>query len=117
MSGRIRVAPKEERTLDGITFASRAEMNRYAELSMLERAGLISELTRQPRFTLQEAYNLGYGERYRSLVYVADFSYHEKGNRRLVVEEVKGHITDVYALKKKLFRAKYPKIDFREVKV
>lgn len=116
MSGRIRVAPKEDRTLDGITFASRAEMNRYAELTMLEHAGLITDLARQPRFTLQQAYNLGYGERYRALVYVADFSYHEKGRAQLIVEEVKGHRTEVYKLKLKLFRAKYSDVDFREIK-
>jgi hypothetical protein len=37
VSGRIRVAPAADRTLDGITFASKAEMNRYAELKMLEQ--------------------------------------------------------------------------------
>ena len=110
MSGRIQVAPKAERTLDGIVFASKAEMNRYAELRMFERAGIISELKRQPRFILQVA-----AHKMRSIVYVADFRYLEKSSGHVVVEDVKGHRTDIYKLKLKLFRERYPDIDFREI--
>lgn len=39
MSGRIAVSAKKSRTLDGIVFDSAAEMRRYAELRMLEKAG------------------------------------------------------------------------------
>jgi hypothetical protein len=115
MSGRIRVAPKSERILDGITFASKAEMNRYAELRMMERGRLISDLILQPRFLLQAGYQDG-PVKVRALEYVADFAYRESHNPRRVVEDVKGHLTDVYKLKRKLFRAKYPELDFREVK-
>jgi len=115
VSGRIRVAPKADRTLDGITFASKAEMKRYAELRMLERGRIISELVLQPRFLLQAAYEDG-PVKVRALEYVADFSYREPKNPRRVVEDVKGHITDVYKIKRKLFWGKYPEIDFREVK-
>lgn len=109
MAGRIQVAPKEERTLDGILFASKAEMNRYAELKMLERAGIIKNLELQPRFPL-----LAGNKKDRGTSYFADFAYEENGHR--VVEDVKGHKTDVYKLKRKLFRDRYPEIDFREVK-
>jgi hypothetical protein len=115
MSGRIRVAPKADRTLDGITFASKAEMNRYAELLMMKRAGLISNLELQPRFILQEGYQDG-PVKVLALEYVADFRYFEHRSGFAVVEDVKGHKTEVYKLKRKLFRAKYPEIDFREVK-
>jgi hypothetical protein len=115
MSGRIRVSAKSERTLDGIVFASKAEMKRYAELRMLERGRVISELVLQPRFVLQEGYLDG-PVKVRALEYVADFAYREPKNSRRVVEDVKGHITEVYKIKRKLFRAKYPDIDFREVK-
>lgn len=109
MAGRIQVAPKEERTLDGILFDSKAEMNRYAELKMLERAGIIKDLKLQPRFPLIPAH-----ENERGLTYVADFAYEENGHR--IVEDVKGHKTDVYKLKRKLFRERYPELDFREIK-
>ena len=111
MSGRIRVAPKEERTLDGIVFASKAEMLRYSELRMLERAGLIEGLERQPRYKLSEAFR-----DMRPLYYVADFRYRNLETNEVVVEDVDGHKTDVYKIKKKLLLAKYLNIDFREVK-
>jgi hypothetical protein len=107
-TGRIRVAPAAERTLDGILFDSRAEATRYAELKMLLKAGHIQKLELQPRFPLVPAQE---GE--RGLSYVADFAYEEAGHR--IVEDVKGMRTDVYKLKRKLFRAMYPEVDFREV--
>jgi hypothetical protein len=110
MSGRIQVAPKAERTLDGITFASKAEMLRYAELQMLQRAGIIEGLERQPRYILQAK-----AHKMRSIVYVADFRYLERSSGHAVVEDVKGHRTDIYKLKLKLFRERYPDVDFREI--
>ena len=86
-------------------------MNRYAELRMLERAGHIDELERQPRYILLDKNNKN-----RALVYVADFRYRNHETGGIVVEDVKGYVTEIYKLKKKLFRAKYPDIDFREVK-
>lgn len=111
MSGRIHVSAKADRTLDGITFASKAEMKRYSELKMLERARLITDLELQPRFELCPA-----SATERAIAYVADFAYREVGFPRRVVEDVKGMRTDVYKLKRKLFLAKYPDVDFREVK-
>ncbi len=49
---KYKAAPKERRTLDGIVFASRAEMLRYQELKGLEKAGVISNLELQPKFEL-----------------------------------------------------------------
>jgi hypothetical protein len=48
--GRFGVAPKDERTMDGVTFDSKREMRRYAELKQMERAGLIRNLELQPAF-------------------------------------------------------------------
>lgn len=84
-------------------------MRRYAELKMLERAGEISELELQPRFELCPATKHG-----RAIFYVADFRYRENGE--VIVEDVKGHKTEVYKLKKKLLLAKYPMLNFREVR-
>lgn len=88
------IAPKEDRTVDGIAFASKKEATRYAELKMLVRAGRISNLTIQPRFPL-----------YAGIFYVADFQYIEDG--LTIVEDVKGFLTAEYKLKKKLFLSIY----------
>jgi len=113
-TGRIKVSPKDERTLDGIAFASKSEMKRYAELKLLERVGTIKMLVRQPKFILQESFIHPVFGKQREISYIADFEYYENG--RCVVEDVKGMKTEVYKLKRKLFLARYPEIDFREVK-
>lgn len=104
MAGRYRVASADRRTVDGITFDSLAEARRYSELRLMERAGEIAQLELQPVYLLHA------GIKYR-----ADFRYRDKDGRE-VVEDVKGHLTDVYRLKKKLLLADYSEIDFREVK-
>lgn len=111
--GRIKVAPKEERTRDGITFASKAEMQRYAELRLMELAGKIKNLEVQPSFILQEPY-MRDGKLIRGISYRADFRYydHERGKR--IVEDWKGMRTEVYRLKKKLLLKRYPDMIFIE---
>jgi hypothetical protein len=111
--GRIRVAPKEERTMDGIVFASKAEMRRYAELKMLERSGAISRLELQPHFTLQDPFVAYDGTKQRAITYVGDFTYRESG--KTIVEDCKGMKTEKYRIKRKLFLFRYPHIIFREV--
>jgi hypothetical protein len=113
---RIKVSEKARRTMDGITFASMAEMNRYAELVMLEKAGIISDLGLQPTFALQDQYSHPVHGLQRPIIYKADFGYREKGNHKRVIEDVKGHSTEIYKLKKKLFLRLFPEYDFREVK-
>ncbi len=78
---RFQVAPKEHRTLDGITFASAREMNRYAQLRLQERAGLITGLERQTPFPVEINGKL-------FCTYRADFTYRDAAGR-LVVEDVK----------------------------
>jgi hypothetical protein len=102
--------------MDGITFASMAEMNRYAELRMLEKAGLISDLELQPSFILQPKFVHSFYGLQRAIIYKADFGYKEKGNRRRVVEDVKGFMMKDYIIKKKILLYTRPDIDFREVK-
>jgi hypothetical protein len=72
--------------VDGIRFDSKLEAKRYAELLALEKAGKISNLTRQDRYPLGVgAVKLG--------DYVADFSYycHERGC--MIIEDAKGILT------------------------
>lgn len=95
--------------VDGITFDSQKEANRYCELKLLQRAKQISNLKYQVPFTLIDKSKYG-----REIKYIADFSYFE-GNT-LVVEDVKSSITKtpLYKLKKRLMAERYGLI-IREV--
>ena len=93
-------------TVDGITFDSRKEAERYKELKALERVGKIDRLELQPRFVLMEGFRYD-GKAIRKIEYVADFLYRDLSTLEIVVEDVKGVKTDVYKLKKKLFLKHY----------
>lgn len=92
--------------VDGITFASKKEAARYAELKLLERAGLIRNLELQPKFPLVVNSK-------KVCTYIGDFSYFEKDAR--VCEDAKGMKTKVYIIKRKLLLALNPGLDHREV--
>lgn len=91
-------------TVDGITFDSKREANRYLVLKGMEEDGAIEGLRRQVRYELVPAFDVD-GTHYRPVYYVADFVYVEDGKE--VVEDVKGVRTDVYKLKSKLFARRY----------
>ena len=93
-------------TFDGITFDSASEASRYAELKMLEKNGEITDLRRQVPFVLLDDYVIS-GKKKRGIKYVADFVYFEDGIEH--IEDVKGILTPVYKLKKKMFEARYGK--------
>lgn len=93
--------------MDGITFDSRKEADRYLVLKCMEEDGIIEDLRRQVRYELVPAFDVD-GRHYRPVYYVADFVYVEDGKE--VVEDVKGMITDVYKLKSKLFARRYGKV-------
>ena len=92
-------------TILGLTFDSIAEAKRYEELKLLEYAGEIRGLVRQPRYVLQEAFFDNEGKRNQAIVYVGDFFYRVGGQN--VVEDVKGIETPVFKIKAKLFRKHY----------
>ena len=94
-------------TVDGITFDSAKEANRWAELKLLERAGKITELQRQPGYTLipKQVRNGKMIE--RPVIYKADFSYHDEETGTDVVEDVKGLRTKEYIIKRKLMLWEY----------
>lgn len=98
--------------VNGIKFDSKREAARYGELMLLWRAGEITELRLQPRFTLQEASMTPNGDKIPTITYVADFSYIDHGE--LVVEDAKGVRTAVYKLKAKMMIDKFG-IMIREV--
>ena len=101
-------------TVDGYTFDSIAEMERYKQLKLMAQAGAISDLQLQPRYELQRGFTDSAGVKHRAITYVADFAYSEGGFR--IVEDVKGAITKEYAIKKKLFLYRYFDLTFREIK-
>lgn len=84
--------------VDGLSFQSKVEANRYGELLILQKAGFVAGLKVQPRFPLII-------NGVTICTYVADFSYEE--NNHLVVEDVKSPATKtpVYKLKKTLMKA------------
>lgn len=96
--------------LNGIKFDSKLEAERYAQLKILERAGVIRALELQPSFDLLPSFRKN-GKTWRKTVYKADFRYILAKDDRIIIEDVKGStavITDVFRLKQKLFEYKYP---------
>jgi hypothetical protein len=102
---KYRVAPKEERTVDGIVFASKREAQHYIALRFMEKVNLIRNLKRQPRYILQPKMTLADGTKQRAIIYIADFEFERDG--RTVVVDVKGMELPQWKMKAKMFRAKY----------
>ena len=93
--------------VDGITFASRKEANRYGELKLMEKAGEIKDLKLQRVYTLISAQRDENGKVIEQpLKYIADFVYKDREGRT-VVEDAKGLKTDVYKIKRKLMLCLY----------
>ena len=94
--------------VDGFTFDSKAEADRYSELKLLERGKEITHLELQPEYEISV--------NGRAICkYRADFRYFDARRQKRVVEDVKGYKTDVYKLKKKLVEACYPGTEIEEV--
>lgn len=91
-------------TVNGITFASKAEAKRYHELKILEAAGQIYQMELQPKFVLADAVTIN-GRKRPPLRYMADFTYWTKSGHFQVVEDVKGMLTPVYKLKRHLMKS------------
>ena len=102
---------------DGIKFDSRLEAERYAQLKMMERAGVIRDLELQPEYELIPSFKKD-GKTWRRTVYKADFRYILAEGDRMIIEDVKGStavITDVFRLKQKLFEYRYPELTIKIV--
>ena len=99
------VAPKADRTVDGIVFDSLKEARFYVAIKRLEAAGIVSDLELQPEFVWD---NISRDpETGREFVtrqkYRADFAYTEAGQRRY--DDVKGYRTRTYRRKKRIVEA------------
>lgn len=100
---------------DGIKFDSKLEAERYAQLKILERAGVIRDLELQPEYELIPSFKKN-GKTWRKTVYKADFRYILADCDKIIIEDVKGStavITDVFRLKQKLFEYRYPKLTIK----
>ena len=93
-------------TVDGITFDSVKEADRYRELKLLERAGEIHGLQLQVKYLLIPAQRINGKVIERETAYYADFDYTDK-NGRHIVEDTKGVRTKDYIIKRKLMLYKY----------
>lgn len=102
---------------DGIKFDSKLESERYAQLKILERAGVIRDLELQPEYELIPSFKKG-GKTWRRTVYKADFRYILCEDDKTIIEDVKGSeavITDVFRLKQKLFEYRYEELTIKIV--
>jgi hypothetical protein len=88
---------------------SKAEARRCDHLRLLEMAGEIDSLQQQPRFNCVV-------DGRKICAYVADFSYFDLTTGKTVIEDVKGHKTQLYKLKKKLVEALFPGTEIVEVR-
>ena len=95
--------------IDGITFQSIKEGQRYSELKLLKKAGIIKDFTCQPSFVLQEKYKRIDGKAIRDIRYIADFKVVYPDDR-IEYEDVKSPATlkkESFLIKRKLLEHKY----------
>ena len=90
-------------TVDGITFDSKWEAQRWGELKAMELGGYVKDLERQVRYDI-----VVNGE--KICRYIADFRYKmidDDGLAKEIVEDAKGFETADFKIKKKLMKAVY----------
>ena len=98
---RNNIIQAKKTTVDGITFDSKKEAERYVVLKQMEKDGIISDLKLQPQYNLLPKQVDANGRCLeRSLSYRADFSYVRDG--KTIVEDVKGYHFPEYIIKRKL---------------
>lgn len=90
--------------VDGIVFHSKREAKRWTELRLMEKEGSIRDLKRQVKFplTVNGQPILLRSGRYkggRKVSYIADFTYMDAATDSLRIEDSKGLMTPVSALK------------------
>lgn len=102
---------------DGIMFSSKKEKNKYVELKLLEKQGLIRDLKLQPKFELQPKF-IKDGKTIRSINYVSDFTFYDVELSKQIIIDVKASklfLTDIYKLKRKMFNYRYPNLTLTEI--
>lgn len=97
----------EKAEYEGIRFDSEMEKEFYIDLLKLHNK---EEIELQPSFVLQEKFRDNTGKAQRESRYVADF---RVGN---IVYDIKGMITQVFKIKEKSFKLKYPHLKLKIIK-
>jgi hypothetical protein len=87
--------------IDGIKFDSKKEAHRYIDLSIMVKAGLISDLKLQHKFNLVPSQKGGIRKEL-PVSYTADFVYTKDG--KTIIEDCKGVKTIQYIIKRKLMK-------------
>ena len=91
-------------TINGITFDSMAEADRYKILRVMEKTGKISGLECHPRWEIIPQQQVDGHRNFHAAHYTADFKYYDQDGQ-LVVEDVKSEYTrqaEDYRLRRKL---------------
>jgi hypothetical protein len=91
--------------VDGLKFDSKREAARWSQLQLWARTGGITDLNRQVPFILAPSVVIE-GRKRPALKYVADFTYVDSISRQMVIEDVKGRITEGYRIKRHLLAVK-----------
>lgn len=117
--GRYKVSPKDDRTFDGIVFDSKWEAETY-KIFKLQLP--LSHIYRQVEYTLQPKFKDANGKVVREICYIADFVLSPRPlitastiPDDTIVIDSKGHITDIFKLKNKMFMYVYGAV-IRQVK-
>lgn len=92
--------------MDGVTFDSVREAQRWQELKLMRSAGEITELRRQVHYELIPTQKIrdwktGKMKTERGVMYIADFVYRDRAGE-FIVEDTKGFRTADYIIKRKL---------------
>ena len=96
---KYKVSPKEKRTWNNKTYASKREMEVAKQFWALKSRGEILELEEQPKIELLPKPN--------KVSYIPDFRIvWRNGNEEFI--DVKGFETDVFKIKKKMFKYLHP---------
>lgn len=102
---------KLKRTYEGILFDSQLECRFYSQYLIPKlKEGTIKNIKRQVRYELMPSF-VYKGKKQRAIEYVSDFDV-LFSNGCFAVIDVKGMIKPVDRIKAKLFKHKYPDIDF-----
>ena len=93
--------------VDGIHFDSQLEADKYLDLKLQLRMGTIAGYCRQPEFILVEGLGME-----KPVTYRADFVvFNNDGTYEII--DTKGFETQEFKRTKKLFRAKFPKLELK----
>lgn len=88
---------------DGYTFDSEMECLYYKELKARQANGEIGEIHVHKSFVLQKEFVNDNGRKHKAITYEPDFVFFDKKWRRTRFVDVKGMVTEEFALKWKMF--------------